>query len=284
MARTNARLARHHSTTRGGKRIVNRSKRSPSGSFGRPMAKTSKLGVRRANIASKHTGRQTSSGSYCGHISHSESIRVDSQPQLLVSRHSQTGERLSMPMLQKPKKPKSLTDRQQLFAEHYALTLNKEESALAAGYSADNLPNMAHKLVNHPAVSAEIRRLIDSRIAKITLSKDQACRVLTELILDKDQKTSDRIKAIERLSTLQGWDQHRLEIDTKGPLVLLQTPAITKSSAGSELNDAVRQVMGAFREGESALGEGEKGENGCIEGVPKTLSNVPAPMLPPANR
>jgi phage terminase small subunit len=69
-----------------------------------------------------------------------------------------------------------LTDRQQLFIEHYLVCLNGAEAARRAGYAARGARQEAHRLLTN----ADIRAAIDARMAEYVMPANEVLARLTD--------------------------------------------------------------------------------------------------------
>lgn len=87
----------------------------------------------------------------------------------------------------------------ELFAEYYAETGNATESAKRAGYSERTAYSQGQRLLKNVEIARRVQELSDKaaniRIASIV----QAKAFLSDTMKDKEQKTSDRIRAAELL-------------------------------------------------------------------------------------
>ena len=101
-----------------------------------------------------------------------------------------------------------LTARQREFARHVASGMPTVESYKAAGYSANaekaTLRKRSSELANNPKVAKEIRRLQKLVEKKMILSQEQRSALLTELAVDKEKATADRIRAVDVLNKMSG--------------------------------------------------------------------------------
>lgn len=69
-----------------------------------------------------------------------------------------------------------LTDKQQLFVQHYLSCLNGAEAARRAGYAASGARQEAYRLLTN----ADIRALIDARMAELVMPADEVLFRLSE--------------------------------------------------------------------------------------------------------
>lgn len=101
-----------------------------------------------------------------------------------------------------------LTARQREFARNVASGMPTVESYKAAGYSAHaekaTLRKRSSELAHNPKVAREIRRLQKLVEKKMILSQEQRSALLTELAVDQEKATADRIRAVDVLNKMSG--------------------------------------------------------------------------------
>jgi phage terminase small subunit len=94
----------------------------------------------------------------------------------------------------------ALTTKQRLFVEYYLQSFNATQAAIKAGYSERSARSIAAEVLAKPDIRAEITCYIEAEGMGTT---ERLIR-LSEIARDKEQKTSDRIRAIELLGKLAG--------------------------------------------------------------------------------
>lgn len=98
-----------------------------------------------------------------------------------------------------PKKGKGskLSAKMMLFVDEYLVDLNGSEAVLRAGYKTRNKNRMASELLRHPLVKAEIEKRTEKRRESMELRADYLLNKLINIIESAEDKTSDKLKAIE---------------------------------------------------------------------------------------
>lgn len=103
---------------------------------------------------------------------------------------------------------KGLTEKQKRFAVLRASGETLADSFKGAGYgpgtSHKNARLNGRKVQAVPAVAAEIKRLQGLAEQKMILSQEQRGVLLSEVAVDKEQNTSDRIRAVDVLNKMSG--------------------------------------------------------------------------------
>lgn len=107
---------------------------------------------------------------------------------------------------------KRLTERQRKYARARAEGLDYADAYEKAGYSMkckkSNRRMDAYHLENSrpvsPLIRAEIKRLQDAADAKAILNRQQRQALLTEVALDREEKTDNRLRAADMLNRMSG--------------------------------------------------------------------------------
>jgi phage terminase small subunit len=76
---------------------------------------------------------------------------------------------------------RSPNPKHQAFIAHYLKTFDATASAKAAGYSEKSAQGQGYQLLQHPAVSAEIKKAIDKRAKRLELSADNVLREIARV-------------------------------------------------------------------------------------------------------
>jgi len=110
-----------------------------------------------------------------------------------------------------------------MMAEHYVANGHVWHAYQAAGYSVQGSDRTqrrrADEIIKRPNVQAYIAKLRSKAAKKAVLSRARALELLAEIAEGETPKTrdashSDRIRAMERASKMQGWDKpDRLQVD-----------------------------------------------------------------------
>ena len=94
--------------------------------------------------------------------------------------------------------------RQKKFAEFYAQSGNAEQAAVAAGYSAKYARGNAHKLVAISCIFEYIRQLTKKEQEERIMSVCERQALLSDIARNENEKTQDRVKAIDTLNKMTG--------------------------------------------------------------------------------
>lgn len=100
------------------------------------------------------------------------------------------------------KEPKKLTERQQRFAEAFAVTGNATEAARTAGYKHPH--SQGSRLLKYVGISKAIAALGSFRKANAIADRDERQERLTAILRDMGELARDRLRAIEILGRCQG--------------------------------------------------------------------------------
>jgi len=107
-----------------------------------------------------------------------------------------------------------LTYKQKLFVEYY--TGNALETTRLAGYKGtDNyLGTQSYRLMQNDAIKQAIqaRDKHNSQIKNNIISREEMEIELSNIVLDQSAKPETRIKAMERLAKMRGYDRETLEV------------------------------------------------------------------------
>ncbi|MEE1219559.1 MAG: terminase small subunit [Ruminococcus sp.] len=105
-----------------------------------------------------------------------------------------------------------LNMRQRKFAEYYAQSGNTVQSAINAGYSENYANGRAYELLENVGVSKYIKELTDkAKDERILTAKDRQV-LLSNIANNKEEDTSDRIRAIDTLNKMTGEYLNKVEV------------------------------------------------------------------------
>ena len=104
------------------------------------------------------------------------------------------------------KRRKTLTRRQQVFVAEFIVCGNAAEAARRAGYSPNGAKQAASRLLTFVDLQRALEAARDDEESEAILRKAEALRLCTE-IARTAEKPADRLKAIERLARMKGWDK-----------------------------------------------------------------------------
>ena len=103
---------------------------------------------------------------------------------------------------------KALTnERQRNFAMFYATEgLSATEAAQKAGYSAKTAGRQGHRLLTYAKIRAAVDEIADSVYDEAIMSRNHALEILTVIASDEDAHPANRIKAVDSMSKMCGWN------------------------------------------------------------------------------
>ena len=128
---------------------------------------------------------------------------------------------------------KKLTDRQKKAADHFLVYLDKSAAYTSAFSTSRMKPQSvhrcAHELFKKPHVAQYVEEMKAKLDKKSELKLEEAMKILTDIARgeintfgDETLKVNERIKAIERLSKMLGWDSAQ-KIDHGGVIFNINT-------------------------------------------------------------
>jgi phage terminase small subunit len=127
-------------------------------------------------------------------------------------------------------KGKELTAKMVGFVDLYMVHQNGTKAAELSAYKTDNPSRLARRLLAHPLIIAEIKRRTEIRSIKMEIKADYIVNKLTQIIDDAEEKTGDRLRAIELAGKTIGIFKERQEIS--GPDgEAIRTEQVTKENA-----------------------------------------------------
>lgn len=122
-----------------------------------------------------------------------------------------------------------LTPKQKFFCEEYVVDWNATRAAIAAGYSENSAKVIGHENLTKPYIKEYIEE-IQKDISKLAgLSALSNIQNLKEIRDNKDEKANDRIKSIEVINKMLGYDSpDKVDITTQGDKVNSQPTIVFK--------------------------------------------------------
>jgi phage terminase small subunit len=94
--------------------------------------------------------------------------------------------------------------RQKKFAEFYAQSGNTVQSAIQAGYSVNYANTNACKLLENDRVSEYIKQLTKKEQEERIMGVCERQALLSDIARNENEKTQDRVKAIDTLNKMTG--------------------------------------------------------------------------------
>lgn len=119
-----------------------------------------------------------------------------------------------------------LTPKQKIFCEEYVVDWNATRAAIAAGYSENSAKVIGHENLTKPYIADYIQE-IQKDISKLAgVSALSNIQNLIKIRDNKKEKASDRIKSIEVINKMLGYDSpDKIDLTTQGEKVN-NTPTI----------------------------------------------------------
>lgn len=113
---------------------------------------------------------------------------------------------------------KALSAKYKKFALAYAANPNGVAAAKEAGFkgTSASLATTAYRLLRNPEVSATIASADEDSLQRFTLTRDERLETLSAIAVDPDEKTRDRLKAIDQLCRAFGDYTEKLEVKVSG--------------------------------------------------------------------
>jgi phage terminase small subunit len=125
----------------------------------------------------------------------------------------------------------SLTAKQQSFINEYFKDFNAKEAAIRAGYSEASAHSIGWENLNKPY----LRQEIDRRIELYSMGANERLTVLSDIARAKEEKTADRLKAIEMLGKLAGDYTEKIEHSGKIDVRSLSDEELKAIARGGDL-------------------------------------------------
>ena len=108
-----------------------------------------------------------------------------------------------------------MNERQKKFAEYYAQCGNTVQSAIQAGYSENYANANACKLLENVRVAEYIRQLNEKAQDERIMTAKERKALLSDIAKNENEKTQDRIKAVDTLNKMTGEYVLKVDADVK---------------------------------------------------------------------
>lgn len=108
-----------------------------------------------------------------------------------------------------------MTNKQQLFIQHYLCSLNATEAAKLAGYSAKTAYSIGAELLKNPEIQKAIEQQTHERINSLIANRSERMIFLTGIMRDIEQNTKERLRACELLCRLDGDFINKSSVEVK---------------------------------------------------------------------
>lgn len=128
---------------------------------------------------------------------------------------------------------RSMTYKNQRFVTEYLKCHSITEAYNKAGYTG-NAEKNAYRVFWLPEVQDAILSVENEARTKEVMNIIEAKKLLTNIANDTTARNSDRIKAIERLSKMEGWDAVEKKDITSGGLPIIPTEIVFYTTEESD--------------------------------------------------
>lgn len=108
-----------------------------------------------------------------------------------------------------------MNERQKKFAEYYAQFGNIVQSAIKAGYSENYANARAHELLANVGIAEYIRQLTEKAQDERIMTAKERQALLSDIANNENEKTQDRIKAVDTLNKMTGEYVLKVDADVK---------------------------------------------------------------------
>lgn len=117
---------------------------------------------------------------------------------------------------------KQLTEKQQRFVDEYVVSFNATQSYILAGYDVSNCKKasihmLAYKLLHTEPIQKAINERLEIMKENRELVTQKIARKIAD-ILDGDEKTSDKLRAMELLMKMYSIGSENVNVKSEGEL------------------------------------------------------------------
>ena len=105
-----------------------------------------------------------------------------------------------------------LTKKQQLFVEEYLIDLNATQAAIRAGYSPETATVIGCENLIKPNIKSEIDKALAIRSRRTGVNQDRVIQELGGIAFDPEEKTTDKLKALELLGKHLGMFVDKIDL------------------------------------------------------------------------
>lgn len=113
-----------------------------------------------------------------------------------------------------------LTRKQEAFINEYCITLNATQAAIKSGYAPKNANNTGAENLAKPYIKKEIDKRLKEKASKNNITADFVLNEIRAIAFDTNNKTNDRLKALELLGKYLKLftDKVETKIETNEPI------------------------------------------------------------------
>ena len=101
----------------------------------------------------------------------------------------------------------SLTKKQVIWAEHFALNRNASAAASHAGYSSKTVRNIGYRNIRNKLLMEYVADFREESWSEDKMELSEVLATLSQITRDADAKTSARVQAANALAKIMGWNQ-----------------------------------------------------------------------------
>ena len=105
-----------------------------------------------------------------------------------------------------------LTSKMEKFCHEYLIDLNATRAAIRAGYSKKTARVIGPENLIKPAVAERIAELSKKRVKATDITAEKVLQAIADISYDVDEKTQDRLRALEMLAKHLGLMQPDLNL------------------------------------------------------------------------
>ena len=105
-----------------------------------------------------------------------------------------------------------LTKKQQLFVDEYLIDLNATQAAIRAGYSPETAKDIGCENLAKPNIKSEIDKALAIRSRRTGVNQDRVIQELGGIAFDPEEKTTDKLKALELLGKHLGMFVDKIDL------------------------------------------------------------------------
>lgn len=111
----------------------------------------------------------------------------------------------------------NLTDKQRRFCEEYVVDWNATQAAIRAGYSENTAKEMGYENLTKPHIAQYIEECKTKTAELAGVSALKNMQILVKIAENEEEPTNSRIKAVEVLNKMKGFDApEKVDVTTKG--------------------------------------------------------------------
>ena len=133
-----------------------------------------------------------------------------------------------------------LTDKQEMFCQHYVACNNGVESAKRAGYKGDNLAVQASRMLATPKIKDRVNELRRIALEKVEAEQIDVMRLLSNIAREENEhkyNVNARLKALELIGKAQGIFVDKKEIKSESTVNVNDASQVSDD----ELDEMLRQ-------------------------------------------